>query len=127
LKTLREVAQEAWAQEQEKRKQSEDKKRKRLAKKIEGEIDDLLPKDADDYAFERNLEDNRYTVIVSVAEAGGALRFTHDERDNLVIVGQCPVCHGESLSKPIDDIADLGEMLESFRPGAAHDCPASRD
>ncbi len=127
MKTLREVAREAWTQEQEKRKQSDYKKRKRLAKKIEGEIDDLLPKDADDYAFERNLEDNRYMVVVSVAETGGALRFTHDDKDRLVVIGECPVCRGESLSKPIADMADLGEMLESFQPGASHDCPASRD
>ena len=126
LKTLKELALDAWSQEQEKRKQSDYKKRKRLAKKIEGEIDDLLPKEADDYAFERNLEDKRYGVIVSAEEAGGVLRFTHDDKDNLVIIGECPACHGEALSKPVEDLADLGQMLENFQPGASHDCPIRR-
>ncbi|MEN3333193.1 MAG: hypothetical protein V7641_2558 [Blastocatellia bacterium] len=126
MKTLKELALEAWSQEQEKRKQSDYKKRKRLAKKIEGEIDDLLPKDADDYAFERDLEDKRYGVVVSIGETGGALRFTHDDKDRLAIIGECPACRGEALSKPVEDMADLGQLLESFQPGASHDCPIKR-
>jgi len=126
VKTLKELALEAWSQEQEKRRQSDYKKRKRLAKKIEGEIDDLLPKDADDYAFERNLEDKRYEAIVSTEEAGGVLRFTHDDKDRLVIIGECPACRGEALSKPIEDMADLGQLLENFQAGGSHDCPIKR-
>ena len=44
MKTLKEIALESWSQEQQKRKQSEHKRRKRLARKIESAIDDLLPK-----------------------------------------------------------------------------------
>jgi hypothetical protein len=126
VKSLKELALEAWSQEQEKRRQSDYKKRKRLAKKIEGEIDDLLPKDADDYEFERNLEDPRYEVVISTGDGDGGLRFAHDDKDRLVIVGQCPACHGDALSKPVDDIADLGQLLESFQPGQSHDCPIRR-
>ena len=60
VKTLKEIALESWSQEQQKRKQSEHKRRKRLARKIESAIDDLLPKEADDYRFERQTEDPRY-------------------------------------------------------------------
>ena len=126
MKTLKEIALEAWSQEQEKRKQSEHKRRKRLARKIESAIDDLLPKDADAYRFERQTEDPRYGVVVSTGEAGHALRFTHDDKDHLVVIGECPACHGEALSQPIEDLADLGRLLESFEPGAAHDCPIRR-
>lgn len=126
MKTLRELAQDSWSQEQEKRKQSDYKKRKRLAKKIEGEIDDLMPKDAEDYDFVRHLEDARYEAIVSTGDADAALRFTHDDKDNLVLIGACPACHGEALSKPVDDLAGLGQLLENFQPGASHDCPIKR-
>jgi len=126
LKTLKELALEAWSQEQEKRKQSEQKKHKRLAKKIEEEINDLLPKDVDDCEFQRNLDDSRYGVVVSTAEATGALRFTHDDKDRLVIIDDCPACRAQTLSKPIDDLADLGQLLESFQPSNAHECSAKR-
>ena len=57
MKSFRECALEAWSQEQERRKQSERKKRKRKAKKIEEDIDDLLPRDAEGIQFDRNLDD----------------------------------------------------------------------
>ena len=126
MKTLRELALEAWDQEQEKRKQSEYKKRKRLAKKIEGEIDDLLPKDVDDYEFQRDLGDARYGVVVSTGGADSALQFTHDDRDNLVIIGDCSVCRSQTVSTAIEDLGDLGQLLERFQPGQSHDCPAKR-
>ena len=127
MKSLRELALEAWNQEQEKRKQSEQKKRKRLAKKIEEEINDLLPKDVNDYEFHRKLDDGRYGVVVSTGEAPGSLQFTHDDKDHLVIIGDCSACHAQTLSKPIDDLAELGELLENFQPGQSHDCPSRRD
>src|SRR5215208_932897 len=83
LKTLKEHALEAWAQEQDKRKQSERKKRKRKAKKIEEDIDDLLPRDSNEYQFERNLEDTGYDVVVSITDNDGTLRFTYDSEDDL--------------------------------------------
>ncbi len=126
MKTLKDLALEAWNQEQEKRKQSEHKKRKRLAKKIEEEINDLLPKDADDYEFQRNLDDDRHGVVVTTGEALGALQFTHDDKDNLVLVGDCLACRTRTLSKPIDGLANLGQLLESFQPGHEHDCPQKR-
>ena len=127
MKTLKELALEAWNQEQEKRKQSEYKKHKRLAKKIEEEINDLLPKDADDYEFQRNLDDSRYGVVVSTGESLGAMQFTHDGKDNLVLIGDCPACRARTLSKPIDDLADLGQVLEGFQPGNEHECPHKRN
>jgi hypothetical protein len=127
LKTLKELALEAWNQEQEKRKQSEHKKRKRLAKKIEEEINDLLPKDADDCELQRNLDDSRYGVVVTTGEALGALQFTHDDKDNLVLIGDCAACRARTLSKPIADLADLGQLLENFQPGSEHDCPHKRN
>jgi hypothetical protein len=127
LKTLKELALEAWGQEQDKRKQSEYKKHKRLAKKIEEEINDLLPKDADDYEFQRNLDDSRYGVVVTTGEAMGALQFTHDDKDNLVLIGDCTACRATTLSKPIDDLADLGQVLENFQPGNGHECPHKRN
>jgi uncharacterized FlaG/YvyC family protein len=126
LKTLREHALEAWAQEQDKRNQSERKKRKRKAKKIEEDIDDLLPRDSNEFQFERNLEDASFDVVVSVTDSDGTLRFTYDGKDDLVLIGECPACHKEAMSKPIDDAADLGEMLERFEPGSAHDCSVKR-
>ena len=86
----------------------------------------MLPKDADEYDYVRNLEDDRYEAVVSTGEAEASLRFTHDDKDRLVIIGQCASCHGEALSTPVNDIADLGQLLENFQPGASHDCPIKR-
>lgn len=122
MTTLRQHALEAWAQEQEKRKQAERKKRKRKAKKIEEDIDDLLPKEMSDYQFERNLESPDFNVIVSITDSDATLRFAYDEDDELALIGQCPACHKETLSKPIDSTAELGEILEAFKPGSSHDC-----
>jgi len=126
MATLRQHALEAWAQEQEKHKQNERKKRKRKAKKIEEDIDDLLPKELSDYQFERNLEAPDFNVIVSITDTDGTLRFTYDGDDDLVLIGHCPACHAETVSKPIDSPAELGEMLESFEPGSSHDCVHKR-
>jgi hypothetical protein len=57
MNTLREYALEAWAQEQERRKQADRKKRKRRAKKIEEHYDDLLPRGAEGFQLERDLDD----------------------------------------------------------------------
>lgn len=121
---LREYALKAWDTEKEKRKQSDFKKRKRKAKKIEEEIYDLLPKDADDYDFQRNLDDPKYGVIISLTEEGGTLNFLFDENDDLAILGKCPACQQDTVSKPITSAADLGKMIESFEVGIYHDCPA---
>jgi hypothetical protein len=121
---LRDYALKAWETEKEKRKQSDNKKRKRRAKKIEEEIYDLLPKDSDDYDFQRNLEDPQYGVIVSLTEEGGTLNFLFDENDDLAILGECPTCHKESVSRPISSAADLGKMIESFEISESHDCAA---
>src|SRR5215212_1772776 len=78
-KMLKEYALKAWEMEKEKRKQSDFKKRKRKAKKIEEEIYDLLPKDSEDYDFQRHLDDSQYGVIVSLTEEGKTLNFLFDE------------------------------------------------
>ena len=123
MKTFREYALEAWAQEQERRKQSERKKRKRRAKKIEEDIDDLLPRDAEGLQFERNLDDLKYESVVTVTDMDGEhLRFTYDDDGELSLIGSCPVCSQESRSAPIDSVATLGEMLERFQPASSHDC-----
>ena len=121
---LREYALKAWETEKEKRKQSDYKKRKRRAKKIEEEIYDLLPKDSDDYDFQRNLDDPQHSVIVSLTEEEGTLNFLFDDNDDLAILGKCPACQQETVSKPITSAAELGRMLESFESGVFHDCPA---
>lgn len=123
MKTLREYALEAWAQEQERRKQSERKKRKRRAKKIEEDIDDLLPRDAEGLQFERDLDDPSYSSVVSITDTDGTiLRFTHDDEGDLVLIGECPTCHQETRSRAIESAADLGELLERFEPSPSHDC-----
>jgi hypothetical protein len=121
---LKDYARKAWELEQEKRRQSEQKKRKRRAKKIEEEIYDLLPKDSEDYAFERNLDDSVYGVVVSLTEENETLRFTFDDQDDLTIIGKCGACQQEALSKPITSAAELGKMLEGFEAGASHECAA---
>jgi hypothetical protein len=122
MATLRQHAIEAWTQEQEKRKQAERKKRKRKAKKIEEDIDDLLPKELSDYQFERNLEAAVFDVVVSITDTDETLRFTYDDDDELALISQCPACRKETVSRPIETAAKLGEMLESFEPGSSHDC-----
>jgi hypothetical protein len=121
---LREYALKAWETEKEKRKQSDFKKRKRRAKKIEEEIYDLLPKDSDDYDFQRNLDDPQYGVVISLTEEGGTLNFLFDENDDLAILGKCSACQQDAVSKPISSAADLGKMIEAFEAGAFHDCAA---
>jgi len=125
-KTLREFALEAWSQEQQKQKQADLKKRKRKAKKIEEEIEELLPRDSEDLQFERNLEEPGYEVVVSISDSEGALRFTRDESDDLTIVGQCPRCKRVCLSKPITRLEELGLLIESFEPGLSHTCTSSQ-
>jgi hypothetical protein len=119
---LREYARKAWEAEKEKRKLSDVKKRKRKAKKIEEEIYDLLPKDAPDYNFERNLGDDRYIAIVSLTEDGQTLRFTFDEEDELALLGDCSACRQVVLSRPVTTIAELGQMIETFEPSLFHNC-----
>lgn len=123
MKTLREYALEAWAQEQERRKQSERKKRKRRAKKIEEDIDDLLPRDAEGLQFERNLDDPNYDSVITVTDTDGTnLRFIHDDEGELSLIGECPTCHQETGSRAIKSAGDLGEVLDRFTPSSSHDC-----
>jgi hypothetical protein len=123
MNSLREFALEAWAQEQERRKQSERKKRKRRAKKIEEDIDDLLPRDVDGLRYERNLEDPLWEAVVAVTDTDGSvLRFTYDDDGELSLIGECPGCHGEAMSQPVGSAEDLGEVLEKFAPSSSHDC-----
>ena len=123
MKSFRESALEAWAQEQERRKQSDRKKRKRKAKKIEEDIDDLLPRDAEGVQFDRNLDDPNYEAVVDVTDTDGlVLRFTHDDDGELTLIGTCPTCHKETRSRALESAADLGEMLELFEVASSHDC-----
>ena len=123
MPTLREYALEAWSREEQKQKQSEQKKRKRRAKKIEEEIAELFPREAEEPDYQRNLEDPIYAVVVSITESDGTLRFTRDDKDNLVIIGACPRCHREAVSRPLEELEDLGQALEGFEPGSSHECP----
>lgn len=122
METLRGYALQAWAQEQDKRKQSEYKKRKRKAKKIEDAIEELLPKDTVVYQVERHLEDPEFTVVVIVTDESGALRFTQNDKGDLVLIGKCPNSDREVLSEGIDDAADLGKLIENFAPADAQNC-----
>jgi hypothetical protein len=127
MNSLREYAFEAWAQEQERRKQSDRKKRKRKAKKIEEDIDDLLPRDADPLSFVRDLEDPRWQAVVSVTDIDETvLRFTFDDDGDLSLIGVCPTCSQETISRAIDTAADLGEMLENFTPSNSHECKSGK-
>lgn len=119
---LREYALKAWESEKENRRQSDLKKRKKKAKKIEEEIYDLLPKDAGDFEFQRHLEDDTYGVVVSLTEADQTLRFTFDDKDNLTVIGECAACRKEALSKPVESAAQLGQMIEAFEAGHSHYC-----
>ena len=123
MPTLREYALDAWSREDEKQKASEQKKRKRKAKKIEEEIEELLPRELKEPGYERNLDDATFGVVVSVIESDGTLRFTRDEKDNLVIIGECPQCKREALSRHIDQLEDLGQALKAFEAGPSHSCP----
>jgi hypothetical protein len=122
LDTLRGYALQAWAHEQEKRKQSEFKKRKRKAKKIEDAIEELLPKDAVVYQLERNLEDPEFTVVVIVIDESGALKFTQNDKGDLVLIGKCPNSDREVFSAAIDTAADLGRLIENFIAAEVEDC-----
>jgi hypothetical protein len=122
MATLREQALAAWTQEQQRLAQTENKKRKRRAKKIEADIDDLLPRDSEELPYERNLEDPIFGAVITVNDVGGRLRFTYDEKDTLAILGECAVCHWETVSQPVKHLEDLGRMVEHFEPGQSHDC-----
>ena len=123
MPTLRECAIEAWSREDQKQQQSEQKRRKRKAKKIEEEIAEMLPREVKEPDYQRNLEDATYGVVVSITEADGTLRFTRDDKDNLVIIGECDRCHREALSRHIDELEDLGKAIQSFAAGSSHECP----
>jgi hypothetical protein len=121
-KMLRDYALKAWENEKEKRRQSDYKKRKRRAKKIEEEIYDLLPKDSDEYDFQRNLDDPQYGVVVSLTEEAGSLNFLFNEKDDLAMLGECPACHQQAVSPAIFSAADLGRLIEAFEASEAHEC-----
>ena len=120
--TIREYALQAWTAEQEKHKHALYKKAKRKAKKIEEEIAELFADEVEEYKVERTLEHPHYEAIVTVHDDAGALQFTYDVDDDLVLIGVCSACQQEATSKPIDNAADLGQLLESFAPGKAHAC-----
>lgn len=123
MNSLREYALAAWVEEQERRKHSERKKRKRIAKKIEEDIDDLLPRDVEDLRFERTLDHPRWEAVVVVTDTDGStLQFTYDADGNLALIGKCPTCHEEATSQAIETVADLGELLERFLPSHSHNC-----
>jgi hypothetical protein len=123
MNSLREYALQAWLQEQERRKQADRKKRKRRAKKIEEDIDDLLPRDVETLRFERNLEDPRWESVVTVTDSDeSTLRFTHDKEGDLSLLGECPTCRQETISRAIESAADLGEVLQKFQPSTSHEC-----
>lgn len=123
MNSLREYALEAWAQEQERRKQSDRKKRKRRAKKIEEDIDDLLPKDVEGLTFDRNLEDSSWEAVVAVTDTDGSvLRFTYDDDGELTLIGECAGCNEEAMSYPVDSVEALGELLEKFAASSSHEC-----
>jgi hypothetical protein len=122
MPTLREHALEAWSRDEEKQKHAEQKKRKRKAKKIEEEIAEILPRDSEEPDYQRNLEDATFGVVVSITESDGTLRFTRDDKDDLVIIGECPRCHTEVVSRHIEELEDLGQALQSFEAGSSHEC-----
>jgi hypothetical protein len=126
MNSLREYALQAWVQEKDRRKQADRKRRKRRAKKIEEDIEDLLPRDIENLRFDRNLDDPRWEAIVAVSDADESkLLFTYDEEGDLVLISKCPTCHEETLSSAIGSAADLGEVLEGFMPSSSHECVGS--
>jgi len=127
MNSLREYAFQAWVQEKDRRKQADRKKRKRRAKKIEEDIEDLLPRDIESLRFDRSLDDPRWEAIVTVTDADEShLLFTHDQDGDLVLIGECPSCHEDTISSAIGSAADLGEVLESFTPSGSHECSDNR-
>lgn len=114
--TVKEYARAAWAEEQDKRRSTETKKRKRKAKKIEEAIEEILPKDSLSYHFMRNLEAPDFSVVVSVLDGNEVLRFTFNDEGDLVLIGKGSEDDKETLSLPIENASDLGRMLERFEP-----------
>jgi|SRR5262252_10316015 len=123
MNSLREHAFQSWVQEKERRKQADRKKRKRRAKKIEEDIEDLLPRDLENLRIDRNLDDPRWEAIVMVTDTDDSpLLFTHDNDGDLALISSCPACHEDTISRAIGSAADLGEILENFMPSSSHEC-----
>jgi hypothetical protein len=114
LITIKEFALEAWALEQEKRRLSEYKKRKRKAKKIEDAIEEILPKDSLSYQTERNLDDADFAVVVSVIDGSETLRFTFNGDGDLVLIGKGSQSDKAMVSLAVESPSDLGRMIERF-------------
>jgi len=127
MNSLRDYAHQAWVQEQDRRKQADRKKRKRRAKKIEEDIEDLLPRDIENLKFDRNLDDPRWEAVVTVTDLDeSSLAFTYDKGGDLVLIGGCPTCHEDTISRPIESAADLGDILENFTVSASHECTEAK-
>jgi uncharacterized FlaG/YvyC family protein len=122
MPTVREQARQTWAQEKQRREQSEQKKKKRRAKRIEADIDELLPRDTEDFKYDRILGDPGFGVIVSITDRDGSLQFTYDDKDNLVMIGACPGCRHPTWSQPIRRLEDLGAMIDQFESASSHEC-----
>lgn len=122
MATIKEQALQAWTDEQQRHLHAEQKKRKKRAKRIEADIDELIPRDAEEYKYERHLEDRNFGTVVTISDRDGALKFTHDDKDNLVLIGTCAACRRETLSESLKGLEDLGRVIDQFEPGAAHQC-----
>jgi hypothetical protein len=44
----------------------------------------------------------------------------------ITLLGRCPSCGVETMSRPFFDLAGLGKMLAEFEPIYGHYCPTRR-
>ena len=55
------------------------------------------------------------------------LRFAMEGNSGISLIGNCPYCDTEVLSRFLEEEVELGEMLESFCPSPSHQCDGTRE
>lgn len=127
--TLREYAINAFKQKKS-QEEKEKKDREMMIADIIGEdicfLIQQLPPPHNTTEVQRDDSDPKWPVVYIVED----LRFTGVENkvDEITnnylpaLIGTCPQCEKEAAGKPIRELADLGEALETFEPDSSHKC-----
>ena len=110
MQPLRELAQQAWADEQRQREQNNAECRKSLESRVWKEFKNT-------FDCEPGRMDGAEVFVDQMH-----LRRTEEcyNKHWWELLGVCPACGGQEWSAPIYDIEGLGQMLEGFTPCQEH-------
>lgn len=83
--------------------------------KILGDRNDILVR-VNGGCVEADVEDIRFVALEN--QVAG----TSEPKMQVTLLGRCPACGAETMSEPFTSFAELGAVLERFRPIYSHFC-----